>query len=235
MPRARYASSDALHRALIRGAGEWMPRQNRVTPWGAIIATPERGTLMGNRGCLHDDAGQIRRPYRSMAWIFCTLAYRGRRQAIMAPNRYTQLFFLDEATALAAGHRPCALCRREDHERFMAIWRERHPDDRGLDAIDARLHAERVDQATREHRCHQASLDALPDGSFVLHHGGPWLVLSEAMLRWTPAGFAQREPRPRHERATLITPPSLVEVLQTGWVGAVPLLHPTAISPIAPS
>ena len=147
----------------------------------------------------------------------------------MQPGRFTELFFLDEATALAAGHRPCALCRREDYARFAELWRERHPRDRGADAIDARLHAERV-SPERGQRHHDAALDDLPDGAFVRRDGAPWLVRGVELLRWSPGGYTARAARPAGERATVVTPPSLVGVLRAGWDGdaEVPLLHPSA-------
>ena len=123
-----------------------MPRQNRVTPLGDLIADPARGLVYGNRGCLHDEAGRIRRRYNGKRWIACRLRFRGwHREPLMQPGRFTELFFLDEATAFAAGHRPCALCRREDYDRFVEIWRRIHPGQTGADAIDAQLHGERLD------------------------------------------------------------------------------------------
>ena len=108
-----------------------VPRQNRVTPLGELIADPARGLVYGNRGCLHDGAGRIRRRYNGKRWIACRLSFRGwHRQPLMQPGRFTELFFLDEATAFAAGHRPCALCRREDYDRFVEAWRRIHPDTR---------------------------------------------------------------------------------------------------------
>ncbi|MFY9588500.1 MAG: hypothetical protein WAT66_13700 [Actinomycetota bacterium] len=145
----------------------------------------------------------------------------------MQPGRFTELFFLDEATAFAAGHRPCALCRREDFNRFVDIWDTRHRRGSGADAIDAALHEERVDPTTRAHRVHEMLFSDLPDGAFVLKDGVPWIVLRREILRWTVAGYAARATRPRGT-ATLITPPSLVEVLRTGWTGSVPFLHPSA-------
>jgi hypothetical protein len=199
-----------------------------VTPLGELIADPARGLVYGNRGCLHDDAGRIRRRYATRRWIACRLEFRGwRRTRLLQPGRFTELFFLDEATALAAGHRPCALCRREDYLRFGELWRGLHPTDAGADAIDARLHDERIDVGTKERRLHAARLDDLPDGSFVLEERQAHLVLDRELARWTPAGYAER--RARHGGpTTLITPPSLVEVLRQGWTGAVPLLHPSA-------
>ena len=205
-----------------------MPLRNRVTPLGDLVAHPARGLVYGNRGCLHDDAGRIRRTYATRRWIACRLEFRGwRRAKLLQPGKFTELFFLDEATAFAAGHRPCALCRREDYRRFGELWRGLHPGDGGADAVDARLHAERVGPGTRGRRLHGARLDALPDGSFVLEEDEAHLVLGAELLRWTPAGY--RERRARHDRrTTLITPPSLVAVLRQGWTGAVPLLHPSA-------
>ena len=203
-----------------------MPLQNRVTPTGELIAHPARGLVYGNRGCLHDDKGRIRRRYSGRRWIACRLEFRGwRRSPLLQPGRFTELFFLDEATAFASGHRPCALCRREDYVRFGEIWRELHPGQRGADAMDAQLHSERVDGG--EQRRHEMRFDELPDGAFVLDSGDPHLVLGAELLRWTPSGYEARRARPDRS-ATLITPPSLVHVLHAGWQGDVPLVHPSA-------
>ena len=131
-------------------AGVPMPRQNRVNPFGEIIATPERGTFMGNRGVLHDDEGRIRRKWQGKRWIVCVLEFRGRKRKVMTPSRYTELFFLDEATALAAGHRPCAECRRERFKSFCCAWQPAHPQKGGsrpsASDIDTCLNAERGPQ-----------------------------------------------------------------------------------------
>jgi hypothetical protein len=206
-----------------------VPLQNRVTPLSALVAHPARGLVYGNRGCLHDDGGRIRRRFAGRRWIACRLLFRGRRrEPLLQPGRYTELFFLDEATAFAAGHRPCAECRRADYEALGAIWRELHPGHAGADAIDRRLHAERVEPATRSQRRHQAEIAALPDGTFVLRDREPWLVLGSELLRWSPAGYTDRTPRPPRGRAELLTPPSLVEVLRRDWQPLVPVLHPSA-------
>jgi hypothetical protein len=165
-----------------RGAGFWslrvtsrceVPNQNRVTPFDEIVATPERGTFMGNRGVLHDVDGHIQRAWQVKRWLVCVLKFRGRHRTVMTPNRYTELFFLDEATALAAGHRPCAECR---HERFLAFcnaWAMAHSDAAGpqrpmADEIDRRLHAERL-ALDRSKQTYRTSLNELPDGIFVRH------------------------------------------------------------------
>ena len=193
-----------------------MPLQNRVTPFGDLIVHPARGLVYGNRGCLHDDGGRIRRHHDGRRWIACRLRFKDwHRAPLLQPGRFTELFFLDEATAFAAGHRPCALCRREDYTRFLELTGAP-----GADAIDARLHGERG-------RRHEA--DDLPDGAFVERDGEAWLVRGGELLRWTPAGYADRVPQPRGP-ATVITAPTLVAVLRAGWHGAVPLLHGSALT-----
>jgi hypothetical protein len=207
-----------------------VPLQNRVTPLGELVATSARGLVYGNRGCLHDGTGRIRRRYNGKRWIACRLQFRGwHRRPLMQPGRFTELFFLDEATAFAAGHRPCALCRREDYVRFLAIWRELHPGQDGADAIDAQLHAERVAPDTRAQLRHEAALDELPDGAFVLRDSAPSLVLGGELLGWSAAGYVARSPRPAGQRALVITPPSLVAVLRACWQPLVPFLHPSAL------
>jgi hypothetical protein len=207
-----------------------MPLRNRVTPLSELVAHPARGLVYGNRGCLHDGDGHIRRRYAGRRWIACRLQFRGwLRRPLLQPGRFTELFFLDEATAFAAGHRPCALCRREDYDRLVSFWRELHPARAGADAIDGQLHAERLDPDTRTQRHHGAPLDDLPDGAFVLRDGDPWLVRGPELLRWTPSGYAPRVPRPGREHATVITPPALLALLGTDWRPVVPLMHPTAL------
>jgi len=189
-----------------------MPFQNRVTPLGELIATPERGLVYGNRGRLHDERGVIRRQWQLKRWISCRLEFRGRYRAggPMAPNRYTGLFFLDDATALAAGHRPCAECRNADYRSFLALTGASRADE-----LDELLHAERG-------RLHQEELDTLPDGAFVVLDGEPWLVAGAELLHWAPGGYSGR--------LEVITPPTSVRVLASGWRGALPLIHPSRAS-----
>jgi hypothetical protein len=205
-----------------------MALRNRVTPTSELVADPARGLVYGNRGCLHDEHGRIRRRYNGKRWIACRLEFRGwRRSPLLQPGRFTELFFLDEATAFAAGHRPCALCRREDYARFSELWTGIHPGEVGVDAMDARLHQERVDAASRSQRRHDAALAELPDGSFVLRESEPWLVLGDELRRWTPGGYDASVSRP-DDPAILLTPPSLVAVLRAGWEPDVPRLHHSA-------
>jgi hypothetical protein len=202
-----------------------VPFTNRVTPLGELIATPERGLVYGNRGCLHDAQGQIRRPFNGRRWIACRLQFRDRRRSpLLAPGRYTELFFLDEVTAFAAGHRPCAECRRGAYNRFRDIL----GGSVGADAIDASLHSERLVSGTSRRRLHEVGFDALPDGAFVLLDDRAWLVLGNELLAWSPGGYKQRVARPRGAVAHAITPPALLGVLRAGWTPDVPLMHPTA-------
>ncbi len=211
------------------------PRQNRVTPFGEIVATPERGTFMGNRGVLHDAGGRVRRPWQVRRWIVCVLQFRGRRRAVMAPGRYTELFFLDEATALAAGHRPCAECRHGRFVAFRTAWAATHrsgggPATPSADEIDRRLHAERVGPG-RSKRSFAAALDGLPDGVFVAVPAwgeAAYLVSGGRLLAWSPGGYGERRRRPKGERVRVLTPPSTVEVIRAGYA---PEVHPSAAVP----
>jgi hypothetical protein len=204
-----------------------VPLQNRVTPLGELIADSARGLVYGNRGCLHDEHGRIRRRFNGRRWIACRLEFRGwHRSPLMQPGRFTELFFLDEATALAAGHRPCALCRRADYERFTAIWADIHPVQKGPDAIDAQLHGERLGPRLA------APLDELPDATFVLDDATPCLVLGSQLLRWTPGGYVRHRARPKRVQIDVVTPPSLVSLLERDWRPLVPLLHASARDPL---
>jgi hypothetical protein len=205
-----------------------MPLRNRVTPLGDLIDDPARGLVYGNRGCLHDDAGTIRRHHAGRRWIACRLRFRGwHRHPLLQPGRFTELFFLDDATAMAAGHRACALCRRADYDRLTAIWRDLHPGEVGADAIDHRLHGERLGGGPSGRHLFRARAADLPDGAFVLADGDPHVVTGSRLLRWTPAGYEPQRTRTRGDLEVL-TPPSLVEVLRAGWDPVVPFLHPSA-------
>jgi hypothetical protein len=199
-----------------------MPLRNRVTPLGELIETAERGLVFGNRGRLHADDRRILRNHDGRRWIACRLEFRGRSREPMPPGRYTGLFFLDEATALAAGHRPCAECRRDDYRGFLD-----QANATGADELDRRLHSERLGEDILGRRLHQRRGEELPDGAFVLLEGAPYLVLGNAVLQWTPAGYARRRRRPRG-RVDALTPPTSLEVLASGWIGSMPLLHPSA-------
>ncbi len=203
-----------------------MPRQNRVTPYGALIAVPDRGMFWGNRGVLHDRQGRLVRYSRGRAWAICLLDYKGRRRQQWAPGRLTELFFLDEATGLAAGHRPCGECRYRDYQAFKHAWAQAHggrlP---GVQAIDARLHADRL-AGPGVRRTYRALLADLPDGTMVGHQDAPFLVHAGRLLAWTPGGYLDRPaPEPASGEVTVITPRATVAVLAAGYR---PVLHPTA-------
>ena len=209
-----------------------MPRQNRVTPFGDLIATESRGTLMGNRGILHDEQGRIRRLFNGRRWIYCVLQFRGRRRVVMAPNHYTELFFLDEATALAAGHRPCAECQRGRYREFQAAWAAANPTLAGgpvpgADRMDAVLHAERIGPA-KQKVTYDERLDRLPPGTMVLPPGSdqPHLVTDGPPLAWTPGGYGAAADVPANATVRVLTPRSVVRALAGGFRAAV---HPSSM------
>ena len=206
-----------------------MPLQNRVTPTGDIIATPHRGLFTGNRGIIHDPATRtLTRRWASPAWLTCVCEFRGRRREVMGGRSWTELFFLDEATALAAGHRPCFFCRRDDAVRFRAAW-ETGNGVRNLRArdIDAVLHSERLDGGKKRLHARTMPLEKLPDGAMVQQGAESILIAQGRALLWTPAGY--REPPNTIEAALLLTPPSTLRALSSGYR---PLLHPSAMQPI---
>jgi hypothetical protein len=202
-----------------------VPRRNRVTPFGDIIATEARGRLFGNRGVLHDAHGRQVRTWQVRRWIACRLEFRNRRRRLLQPGRFTELFFLDEATALAAGHRPCAECRREDFVRFRQSWTRVHASDgTGAEDIDRLLHAERI-EPTGAKALHEARLADLPDGSMIAEGDQASLVLGGELLVWSPFGYGFRHAMPGSAMVLTLTPPSMVEVLRAGYR---PGIHPTS-------
>jgi hypothetical protein len=201
-----------------------MPLQNRVTPFGEIVALEGRGLFMGNRGILHDDARRIVRYAQLRRWIACRLEFKGIRRIVMTPHRYTELFFLDEATAFAAGHRPCAECRREDYRRFCAVWARCFGEPSGADAIDLQLHRDRL-LKPRVKRTYAADIADLPDGAFIAADGTAWLVRGHALLAWSQQGYIATRKRPPHREVEVLTPRSTVAVLSAGYRADV---HPSA-------
>lgn len=186
-------------------------RRNRVDPWSALHALPERGAWMGNRGCLHDAQGAIRRGWHGRRWITCVTEFRGRKRALMQPGRYTELFFLDEATAYAAGHRPCAECRRADWLRFTGLWAEVFgPSDAG--GIDRALHAARLDGRAR--RLVPVAPDAVPVGAMVAEGAAVLLRAPEGWRRWRFAGYAPAAAPAGPAR--LLTPAPLARLMAAG-------------------
>jgi hypothetical protein len=203
-----------------------MPLQNRVTPQGDIIATPHRGMFTGNRGIIHDPATRtlLRRRWTSRAWLTCVCEFKGRRRKVMGGRSWTELFFLDEATALAAGHRPCFFCRRDDAHRFRKAWEDGngvsnvHAGD-----IDSALHHERLDGKAKRLHALPMRLKQLPDGAMVQAAEASFLIAKGRALRWSPAGY--REAQGLIESAMLLTPPSSLRALAAGYR---PVLHGSA-------
>ncbi|MBI1171405.1 hypothetical protein GC209_08395 [bacterium] len=208
-----------------------MPLQNRVLPDQAIVADPARGLFTGNRGILHDGTRTLRRRWASKAWICCALHWKDTRRIPMTPGTWTELFFLDEAVALSAGHRPCATCRRSAYSAFRAAWTR--ADLPGLKAteIDATLHAARLTEA-RQPRGHAAEATTLPDATFILHAAAsgqpvtPHLLHGAHAFPFTPAGYLAPVPRPEGE-VLVLTPRPSVAVLRAGYR---PVLHPSLSS-----
>ena len=209
-------------------ASEGQPLQNRVTPTGDIVSVPARGTLMGNRGCLHrPDRTLGTTRWRSKLWICCVLDWQGRKRDPMPPGRWTALFFLDEATALAAGHRPCGYCRRPAYRAYAEAWRAARDLAQPLHAVemDAQLHAERVESRSRRQRTHQAVAGSLPDGVMIRHDGGPALLTGGRVLPWSFAGYQTSVSLDHGATVEVLTPPSSVAAIAKGYR---PVLHPSA-------
>ena len=198
-----------------------MPLQNRVTPTGDIVASDARGTLMGNRGILHDPGTKtlLAARWTHQAWVCCRLEFGVRRRTIMGPGTYTELFFLDEATALAAGHRPCWSCRPAEYEAFKSAWLAGNFVGRGgfvpIKTLDRQLHRERVTRGRRQMRF-DAPLEALPFGAMILFRSRPCLVCDDHLLPWSEHGYGL--PVKRHRgRVTVLTPRSIVAALHEGY------------------
>jgi hypothetical protein len=203
-----------------------MPRQNRVLPTGEIVASAARGAWMGNRGCLHDRSGRIVRRWASSNWLICQLDFRGRRRALMSPGRYTELFFLDEATALAAGHRPCFECRRADFRRFAQAWlRGRRLAHARASDIDTVLHRER--RVSGEDAGELCATAELPNGTMIERVGqeGAWLLHRGLFWRWTAHGYCDPQPQ-GGERVRCITPAGTIAAMREGYS---PEIHATAL------
>ena len=201
-----------------------MPLQNRVTPSGDIVADPHRGLFTGNRGIIHDPATKtlLKKRWSSPAWLTCVCEFRGRRRKVMGGRSWTELFFLDEATAFAAGHRPCFYCRRDDANRFRAAWQEGNgvasvlaPD------IDAVLHRERLDRGSKRLHPLPMRLEELPDGAMVQAGGESYLIAQGRALQWSFAGYRKAQSMD----AMLLTPPSTLRAFAAGYR---PVLHPSA-------
>ena len=219
-----------------------MPLQNRVTPFGDLVSHPVRypdpTVMFGNRGVLHNDRREVVRTHNGKMWLACRLhvertrkvqrddnrAFNGRKRVLMAPRRYTELFFLDEPTAFAAGHRPCGCCRRQDFKGFMAAWTTAFPREQAWTAsdVDAVLQSERL-SAEGTKILHTASLSALPPGAMITLENEPWLLWGNKLHRWSHEGYVQqRSDVPGDQQVQLLTPPSLVAAICAGFRPGLP-------------
>ena len=215
-------------------AGTRTPMRNRVTPWGDIVAIEQRGAWLGNRGILHEGTDVVRF-HRSDLWIICRLQFRDWRLPQWQPGHFTVLYFYDEAVALAAGHRPCALCRRADYNAFRSAWvagagqagARRVPAVPLAKEMDRQLHQERIVRGTHRRRLHPMRWPELPEASFVAVDGKPCLLLGDSLRPWSPQGYLDPLPRPRTGTAEVITPPSTVAALRGGYR---PQVDPAALA-----
>jgi hypothetical protein len=193
------------------------PARNRVTPYGDLAAIPLRGALTGNRGILHEGR-EIVRFHQHDSWVTCSLEYKGLRREQWVAHRMTWLFFHDEAVSFAAGHRPCALCRRNDYDRYRAAWAAAlggpAPSAKEINRV---LHGERIVRRTHRRRLHEARARDLPDGVFVELDGAPHVLTGDAAVAWTVEGYGDPRARPRSGPLTVITPPSTVAALRAGY------------------
>ena len=208
-----------------------MPLQNRVTPTGEIVATPQRGLFTGNRGIIHDPETKtlLNKRWSSKAWLTCVCEFRGRRRKVMGGRSWTELFFLDEATALAAGHRPCFYCRRDDANAFRAAWEEGNGvADILAPAIDAVLHRERLERGKKRLHALPMPLQQLPDGAMVQAGAESFLIAQGSAWLWSPGGY--RRAQNDLSGAMLLTPPSTLRALGAGYR---PVLHESAVEKMA--
>lgn len=195
--------------------------QNRVGPQGNFIKTSARGNWMGNRGQLHNAGKSILRPFKLKAWLICLLEFKGRRREVMAPNLYTELFFLDEATALAAGHRPCFECRREQAGLFKVAWIKGNPQYH----FDSKVAINEIDQVIHEQRINKdgtkitfkALLKDLPNGVFIEIDDQPYLLSNGRRYSWSPAGYGKAYPLNQNELVSVLTPASIVNAIRVGY------------------
>jgi hypothetical protein len=206
------------------------PLQNRVDPFGQLIRTTARGVWMGNRGLIHNEHQQIIRPFRLKGWITCVLEFKGRHREVMTPNQYTELFFLDEATAFSAGHRPCAECRRADFNRFKAAWVQGN----SLYVYNVKTPIGEIDEIMQRERInpngskftYNERLGNLPECSFIEHNGKPYMIRQpNRVIHWTPFGYTDSIKLPLTMEVNVLTPKSIVNTYRAGYF---PHIHESA-------
>ena len=196
--------------------------QNRVDPFGNIFKTSARGVLTGTRGVIHNDKKEIIRPFKLKAWITCLLEFKGRRRQMMTPNRYTELFFLDEATSFSSGHRPCFECRRDDAKKFKTLWLKGNPEygftqKTSINKIDKIIHKERIDSNFKKVVYETITKD-LPDGVFIIHDNKSYLLKDGLMFLWSPFGYEISGKALKTDKVFLLTPKSVVNAFIAGYL-----------------
>jgi len=206
-----------------------MPLQNRVTPFGEILAIPQRGMFTGNRGIIHDPETKtlLTRRWTSKAWLICRCEFRGRHRDVMAKRSWTELFFLDEATALAAGHRPCFFCRRDDAEKFRSAWTAaKGGEPPTAPQMDTVLHQERIQQRRKRLHSLTSAVAELPDGAVIAAGGAAYTVVGGTAFCWTEGNYEPSSDLPMVDG--VLTPPSTLAANDAGYR---PVIHPSAKSP----
>ncbi|MDJ0901039.1 MAG: hypothetical protein QNJ55_19735 [Xenococcus sp. MO_188.B8] len=211
-----------------------MPKQNRVDPFGQIIAVSARGTLMGNRGVLHDSHGSIKKLWRSKSWITCLLNFKGQKRSIMSPGKYTELFFLDEATSFAAGHRPCSTCRNKNFKQFKSLWLSANNNKLGLTPIsigniDKILHTQRI-LSNGTKKFYEERLNNLPNGTMISlldENDVAYLLVNNLLLEWSPFGYKKSLSISSNCLVNVLTPKSIVNTFLEGYL---PDIHCSASS-----
>jgi hypothetical protein len=211
-----------------------MPLQNRISPFSMITATPERGAWTGNRGVIHNANKEIVRNHAVKYWITCVLEYKNFQRKVMTPNRWTELFFLDEATAFAAGHRPCGFCRNADFKRFKKLWLLANGEQYGLaenvkmDVIDQLIHLERLDKKGNQ-KTFKANLSTLPDGTFVSLNDSAeaYLWVQQNLYKWSFSGYTKVLEFERNQAVNVLTPFGYVEVFRAGYL---PQIHVSCLN-----
>lgn len=204
--------------------------QNRVDPFGNIIKTEARGLWMGNRGILHNERQELLHPFKLKAWITCKLEFNDRKRQVMAPNRYTELFFMDEATSFAAGHRPCFECRREDYKKFKTLWLKGNPEyhfdeKTSIQKIDDILQSERMNR-DKSKVLFEEDMKNIPNGTFVLFNNQPYLISNGLMYQWSPFGYEAGVALPNIAKLFVLTPKSIVNTFRAGYMSQMAISQP---------
>ena len=194
-----------------------MPLQNRVSPSGELLADNARGSWLGNRGILHNEKKEIIRPWKHKNWVLCQLNFKERKREVFSQNSYSELFFLDEATALSAGHRPCASCRRQRFDEFKQAWEAAQLSELKVDEIDKVLHQDRSIRGGKK-VTYNEKLDNLPNGVFVELEGKPWLIWRNELHEWHPDGYRARAEIYGDLNVTVLTPKCMVEIINAGFI-----------------